>query len=55
VQRSFAWMARFRRMARDGEGLQETLIGQRVLAFAMIILTQAAPIEQERLPRCGAR
>lgn len=38
VERSFAWMARFRRLARDYERLPETLAGLHFLAFAMLIL-----------------
>lgn len=42
VERSFAWTARFRRLARDYERLPETLIGLHFLAFAMLMLKQAA-------------
>lgn len=38
VERSFAWMARFRRLARDYERLPETLAGLHFLAFAMMML-----------------
>lgn len=38
VERGFAWMARFRRLARDDERLPETLAGLHVLAFAMLML-----------------
>jgi len=41
VERSFAWTARFRRLARDYERLPETLIGLHFLAFAMLMLKQA--------------
>ena len=37
VERSFAWMARFRRLARDYERLPETLAGLHFLAFAMLL------------------
>jgi len=37
VERSFAWMARFRRLARDYERLAETLAGLHFVAFAMLI------------------
>jgi transposase len=37
VERSFAWMARFRRLARDYERLAETLIGLHFVAFAMLM------------------
>src|SRR6266511_1380158 len=38
VERSFAWMARFRRLARDYERLPETLAGLHFLPFAMLML-----------------
>lgn len=38
VERSFAWAARFRRLARDYERLSATLAGYHWLAFAMLIL-----------------
>lgn len=38
VERSFAWVARFRRLARDYERLPETLAGLHFLAFAMLLL-----------------
>lgn len=41
VERSFAWTARFRRLARDYERLPETLMGFHFLAFAMLMLKQA--------------
>jgi transposase len=37
VERSFAWMARFRRLARDYERLAETLAGLHFVAFAMLL------------------
>jgi transposase len=37
VERSFGWMARFRRLARDYERLPETLKGLHFLAFAMLM------------------
>jgi transposase len=37
VERSFAWMAKFRRLARDYERLSETLAGLHFLAFAMLM------------------
>ena len=40
VERSFAWMARFRRLARDYERLPTTLAGFHVLAFAILMLRQ---------------
>jgi transposase len=38
VERSFAWLARFRRLARDYERLTETLAGWHWLAFLMLLL-----------------
>ena len=37
VERSFAWMARFRRLARDYERLAQTLVGLHFVAFAMLM------------------
>jgi transposase len=37
VERSFGWMARFRRLARDYERLPSTLRGLHFLAFAMLM------------------
>lgn len=49
VERSFAWAARFRRLARDYERLPQTLAGLHFFAFAMLmslrlvhLLTQSA-------------
>jgi Transposase DDE domain len=39
VERSFAWAARFRRLARDYERLATTLAGYHWLAFVMLMLT----------------
>jgi transposase len=38
VERSFAWMTRFRRLARDDERWPETLAGLPVLAFVRLML-----------------
>jgi transposase len=38
VERSFGWLARFRRLARDYERLATTLAGYHWLAFAMLLL-----------------
>ena len=38
VERSFAWVARFRRLARDYERLSETLAALHYLAFAILML-----------------
>jgi len=43
VERSFAWVARFRRMARDYERLPETVAGIHVAAFVIVMLGQALP------------
>lgn len=42
VERSFAWMARFRRLARDYERLPQTLAGLHLLAFAVLMLHRFA-------------
>jgi len=38
VERSFGWMARFRRLAKDYERLPETVAGLHFVAFAFILL-----------------
>jgi transposase len=43
VERSNAWMARFRRLARDYERLSETLEGLHYVAFCILMLKKAAP------------
>jgi transposase len=40
VERSFAWAARFRRLARDYERLDTTLKGFHYIAFAVLMLTR---------------
>ena len=42
VERSFAWMARFRRLARDYERLPQTLAGLHLVAFVVTLLRRAA-------------
>ena len=42
VERSFAWTARFRRLAKDHERLQTTLIGLHFVAFVCLMLHRAA-------------
>jgi transposase len=37
VERSFGWMARFRRLARDYERLADTLAGLHFIAFAILM------------------
>lgn len=46
VERSFGWMARFRRLARDYERLSETLEGLHYVAFSTLMLHKAAPLFQ---------
>jgi transposase len=40
IERSFAWVARFRRLARDYERLPETLAGLHFLVFALLMLSR---------------
>jgi transposase len=40
VERSFAWTARFRRLARDYERLPETVAGLHFVAFAILMLAR---------------
>ena len=40
VERSFGWMARLRRLARDYERWPKTLVGLHDLAFAMLMLNR---------------
>jgi transposase len=42
VERSFGWLGRFRRLARDYERLEQTLAGWHWLAFLTILLAQVA-------------
>jgi len=44
VERSFGWMSRFRRLARDDERLAATLEGLHDVAFSILMLHNAAPI-----------
>jgi transposase len=41
VKRSFAWMARCRRLARDYKRLPETLAGLHLVAFVILMLRRA--------------
>ena len=43
VERSYGWMARFRRLARDDERHNETLEGRHYVAFSILMLHKAAP------------
>ncbi len=40
IERRKAWMARFRRLARDYERLPDTLKGSHFLAFAILMLAK---------------
>jgi transposase len=47
VERSFAWTARFRRLARDYERLPGTLAGLHLLAFAVLLLRRFVTLMAE--------
>jgi transposase len=47
VERSFAWAARFRRLARDYERLAETLKGLHLLAFTVVMLKRFVALMAE--------
>ncbi len=38
VERSFAWLTRFRRLAKDYERLEETVAGLQLVAFSVLML-----------------
>lgn len=44
VERSFAWVARFRRLARDYERLPETVAGLTYLVFGVLMLARASAL-----------
>jgi transposase len=44
IERSFAWAARFRRLARDYERLPETLAGLYLVAFVILMLKRAGDL-----------
>lgn len=44
VERSFAWMAKFRRLARDYERLPETVAALHFVAFACLMLHRVVPM-----------
>ena len=46
VERSFAWMARFRRLARDYERTKEVLEGWHWLAFAGLMIRRLVPVAE---------
>jgi transposase len=47
AERSFAWMAKFRRLAKDYERLADTLKGLHFVAFVSLLLHRAIPILME--------
>jgi transposase len=47
VERSVAWVARFRRLARDYERLPATVVGLHFLAFACLLLHRLIPLLAE--------
>lgn len=44
VERSFGWLARFRRLARDYERLPQTLAGLHFMAFVILLLNKTADL-----------
>lgn len=44
IERSFGWVSRFRRLARDYERLPETLAGLHYLAFVILMLKNVAEV-----------
>ena len=44
VERSFAWTTRFHRLVKDPEGRASTLAGLHLVAFACLMLEQAAQL-----------
>jgi hypothetical protein len=44
IERSFAWMARCRRLARDYERLPDMLAGLHLVAFVILMLRRAADL-----------
>jgi transposase len=44
VERSFAWLGKFRRLARDYERLPETVAGLHFVAFACLRLHRIVPL-----------
>jgi transposase len=49
VERSFAWVARFRRLARDYERLPATVAGLYLVAFACLMRASVDPVQLESL------
>ncbi len=54
AERSFAWEARFRRLARDYERLPAVLAGLHFIAFACLLLHQVIPVISRPEPALGA-
>jgi transposase len=48
VERSFAWAARFRRLARDYERLPETFAGLHFVAFACLMVRRLVSVVAPR-------
>lgn len=46
VERSFGWVNRFRRLARDNERLPETLAGLHFVVFSILMLGNAASLSK---------
>jgi transposase len=44
VERSFAWMAKLRRLARDNERLPETVVALHFVAFACLMVHRVVPL-----------
>jgi transposase len=44
VERTFGWLGRFRRLARDYERLPAVLAGLHFIAFACLLLHQVIPL-----------
>src|SRR5436305_2252802 len=44
IERDLAWAARFRRLARDYERLEETLVGYHLIAFVGLLLQKVLPV-----------
>jgi hypothetical protein len=51
VERSFGWLNRFRRLARDYERLPETLAGLHFVVFSVLMLVHFAALNKSDLAR----
>lgn len=49
VKRSFAWLSRFRRLARDDERLRNTLQQLHLVVFACLLLARSTKSSQQAL------